>query len=1189
MCAATSTITMSTPHAGPPGTAASAATSIASLLLERLDASATAAAICDPLDEARRWTWEDVVAAAVALAEDLGGAGLRPGDRLAHVGPHTPDWIVVDLASQLAGLVHVPLHADASPAARAAELAWLRPQGIVWSGSGGRPVATGGPPISIDLRSGGGRTGGWAEGVLRSAAWHAWRADRGRLRSAVERFVAGCDPDACGSILLSSGTTGRPKGVLHSQRAVVANAAAAADVFLDAAHDVRLSWLPMSHGFARTGDLVTALVRGACLSVVTDRTRVVEACRVLPPTVVLGVPAFFQRLDRAAREGRIPGLAAALGGQVRVCISGGAPLLDRTAAAFAAAGVPLVEGYGLAEAGPVVAVSNPRIARRGTVGPPLPGVEVRLDTRPDTRGQLLVRTPSRALGLIEEGATAAAPLAADGWIETGDRAAIDTDGHLRITGRVRDTLVLSGGTKVPPAEVEAALAEDPVVAQVCVVGSGLEYPVALVVPEPAELRAALGRLDARVLSKRSALRHPRVLRWLGRRLAARQRHLPRGWRVRRAVLVGRAFDADHGEATPSLKLKRDSIAAHFAAQVAAAAAPEPPAWVAVVPAGRPPRAAGPAGGDPIAASPPAAGLDPAAASLWHRRDTDGDVGGFAAAALAAADPLGDATADVVRRSLETLAALRATGQLYEPLAADSPAAPLDDAPPPPAGRFTAAAEAAVGDVGLWGLLVPERYGGCGCGMRELAAAITRIGSEVPTAAGLLSVHSSIGAVAALAAFGSPEQQARHLPGLARGRPLSIFGATEPQAGCDLAAIASRIERRDGRLLLSGTKMFITGATHGRLVKLLARLDDKPVVAVVRLPDADTPTCRLLDYALHPLKHTHNAAIEFTEHPIDAADLLAAPSGAADAMPIVWHGLNRGRVTLAAQAAGTLRILAAHARCHAARRRTWGEPIAARELIQGRLARIAIGALACDAVAAWAATAIDAGRSGELEAITAKIVAGECVRDAAIAALGVHGGRAFLVGHPLGDAFHDHFAVSVYEGESELLGLALFKGLAKRHPLAPLAREAGPWRRAAAWLAWRATEAGGRGGAPTLLDRRLREHAARARRQLGRLAVTIDRGLRRHGRRLAERQLLVGAWSAEFRDLVSVLAVAHHADVRCDEAEIAVADCWCRLALARSRGTRPTSSDLAVQAAVGRAVAEGLVPPPLSTREVRGRP
>ena len=161
-------------------------------------------------------------------------------------------------------------------------------------------------------------------------------------------------------------------------------------------------------------------------------------------------------------------------------------------------------------------------------------------------------------------------------------------------------------------------------------------------------------------------------------------------------------------------------------------------------------------------------------------------------------------------------------------------------------------------------------------------------------------------------------------------------------------------------------------------------------------------------------------------------------GRPDGMRIVWHGLNRGRITLAAQAAGTLRILLETAREYSGRRRTWGEPIGARQLVQGRLGRIAARIVACDALAAWAATSIDGGQTGELEAITAKIVAGECVRDSAIDALGVHGGRAFLVGHPLGDSLHDHLAVTVYEGESDLLGLALFKGIAKHHPLAAIA-------------------------------------------------------------------------------------------------------------------------------------------------------
>jgi alkylation response protein AidB-like acyl-CoA dehydrogenase len=247
-------------------------------------------------------------------------------------------------------------------------------------------------------------------------------------------------------------------------------------------------------------------------------------------------------------------------------------------------------------------------------------------------------------------------------------------------------------------------------------------------------------------------------------------------------------------------------------------------------------------------------------------------------------------AAVVTRAARAIAELRDQRRLYD--AAGGPAhpaggsdwnrAPLADAPDRPYGTFSRSAEEAIGEAGLWGLLVPEQFGGAGCSMQELARVITRFAADVPTAAGMLSVHSSIGAVAALSAFGTPNQQERHLPGLAQGRPLSIFGATEPDAGCDLHAIRSRLDRHQGRLLLSGTKMFITGATHGRLVKLLALLDGRPAVVLVRLPDTDTPSFRLRHYRLHPLKHAHNAALEFTQHEVNEEDILQPPEKARDA-------------------------------------------------------------------------------------------------------------------------------------------------------------------------------------------------------------------------------------------------------------------------------------------------------------------
>jgi len=1146
------------------------------LLVARLDDAAERPALATmPRGDTTiaTWTWLEVAAAAVDLAERMEATGLRPGDRVVHVGTHSVDWVVVDLAALLAGVVHAGLHADTSRGDLLRQIAWLAPAAIVTTGEEGPlPHASAGGLLEtvpkgrvLDLRSReprGARTPSPPVAGLRSTAWRGRAADPVALRRDVARRAAAVDPDGPARIFLSSGTTGWPAGFVHSQRSLATNALGAASIFLDEPDDVRLAWLPMSHALACTGDLSTALVRGGCLHVVPDRRRLLEACRILPPTVILGVPAFYERLERGVRSGAIPDLAAALGGRVRVCISGGAPLRERTQTLFTARGVPLVEGYGLAEAGPVVALDSPRGCRPGWVGRPLAGVEVRLDAA----GQLLVRTPSRAIERLlppdtdphAEGPPALVAGGADDWIATGDTAEIAADGRIRITGRVVDTLVLSTGTKLPPAEVERALADDPVIAQVCVCGDRLPVPVALIVPEPAVIRAAVRSLGIRVTSRRAALRHPRLLRWLARRLDRRQAALLRAWRVRRFVLVDRPFDIDRGEMTHSMKLKRSTIADHFSATLDAAASPSPPPGVAVVP-----RADAPLD------VPATAGI---AAALWGR--PGGDDGGFAAAAALGNRPLPEGISAVLAEAEQRLGELRAAGLLYAPAPASGwPPAPLDDAPPRPEGLFTPTAETALGKAGLWGILVPATHAGSGGTVVDLVRSVTRIAGVVPSAAGMLAVHSAIGAVSSLVAFGTPEQQARHLPGLAAGRPLSVFGATEPEVGCDLGGVRTTLTRRDGRLFVDGTKMFITNAGHGRLVKLLVAADGKPAVVLARLPDRDTAEFRLLPYALHPLRHTSNHALEFRGFEVDRRDLLDAPGG--DAMAIVWHGLNRGRSTLAAQAAGTLGLLLGHARGHALGRVTWGQPIASRQLVQGRLARIAAGMLACEALSVWAAATIDAsgGGGGEFEAITAKVVASQAVRDGALDALGIHGGRAFLVGHPLGDSFHDHLAVGVYEGESDLLGLALFKGLARRHPLATVLREGGRFAAAVGWLGWRVGRLAAGGHDRGILDGRLRDHAAAARRALASSAVAIDRAIRRHGRALAERQLEVGALSAAVRDAASVLAVAHHADVRGDDAALATADVWCRMALARACGRRLTPADHAAIAAVGRRVVE----------------
>jgi long-subunit acyl-CoA synthetase (AMP-forming)/alkylation response protein AidB-like acyl-CoA dehydrogenase len=1086
-----------------------------------------------PVRNPAGWSWRALAARALRLAEWLGSEGLAPGDRLAHIGPHTADWVITDLACLLAGIVHVPLHADMPVETRRQWCEWLSVKAMLMTGRGCERNPTMPCPL-LDWQVASDQ-GLHQEQLLSTAEI------TGRLADCAEA----CDPDAEAVILFSSGTTGRGRAVVHSQRSLAENAAAAAAVFLEEPDDVRLAWLPLSHSLARTGDLGTALVRGACLAMVEDRTRVLEAAREVSPTVILGVPAFYERIEHALACGRITDLSASLGGRVRVCVSGGAPLRQRTAAAFAKAGVPLVEGYGLAEAGPVVSLASPRNCRAGTVGPPITGVQVRCNEQ----GIFEVKSPGLALGVIDAGEQLRRPIAQYGWLTTGDRGSVDADGHLRIAGRAVDVLTLASGEKIPPADIEAALAEDRAIAQVCLIGDGLRRPLAVIVPEPDVLREAVRLLKLRVASRQQALRHPRLLAWLARRVAWRQQHLPRAWQAGHLLLLGRSFDPDRGEVTVSMKLRRHVIAEKFTEEMTAMTA-----------IARQESQPLPAGVAAVKASPPPAGSStPAANCLWQ----PASAGGFAAAAEAAAAALPDAIHGIQDEAIAATQRMRDDGSLFDE-----------------AGRLSTTAEAALAATGLFGLAVPVEHGGNGGGMHQLCRVVSSVGGISPTAAGMLSVHSTIGAVWALRDFGSPQQQQRHLPGLARGAPLSIFAATEPDAGCDLGRVATTLETVDGRLLISGHKLYITGATHGRLVKLLARdsaSGNRPVVILVRLPPHDTPQLRLERCPLHPLKHAHNQAILFDGFEADPADILQAPvkpGREPDAMQIVWHGLNRGRVTLAAQAVGTLSLMLNDAVSHSRLRETWGQPIASRELVQGRVARIAAAAVACEALASWAAHAIDAGGSGELEAITAKVTASGLVRDAATDAYGIHGGRGFLLGHPLGDALHDHFAVNTYEGESGLLELALFKGLARRHPFAT---SRGDPRSKLSMLRLFADRVASRWTSAqedrTILHHRFRLLALAARRGLVDSAWAVERSFREHGRDLAERQLLVGNLASRVRDQLTILAVAHHADrvfaPRSDTPALAAAETACRLALARSQGRHLTAADLSCLATTGK--------------------
>ncbi len=497
-------------------------------------------------------------------------------------------------------------------------------------------------------------------------------------------------------------------------------------------------------------------------------------------------------------------------------------------------------------------------------------------------------------------------------------------------------------------------------------------------------------------------------------------------------------------------------------------------------------------------------------------------------------------------------------------------------------------------VGYWGLLVDREYGGLGAPFAAFARFLTKMATIDPTVAGLASVHGCIGAVDPLRTFGTAEQKRRFLPGLASGERLSGFALTEPGAGSDLTALRTRAERDGDEFVVKGEKLFITNAVPGRTIGLVCLVENRPAVLIVELPPTETEEFRLVRYGLHALRRAHNNGLVFRGLRVPAANLLWPAKG--DGLTIAYHGLNLGRVALCAAAAGSMRSLLAGMLPWARFRRTYGAPIAARELVRRRIARLAGLIVGADAMTAWCGGLLDAGYRGELECIVAKIFGSESQKEAAVElAMKTHGGRAFLHGHPFGDNVHEYLAPCIYEGEGEILGMAFFKALIKHHgttyfepvgramaaaglkrldPRNPahlwaLRNAAGPYARwkLAQMVAGRRDPGDLAGLPPTLAD-----HARAANDGLYASRLEIDSAMSKHQLKLADRQGRVAELSQRIQDRVVMLVAARWAANR-DEISRDAADLLGRDLARKLSGRRPTDADFRDADRLGAAIAE----------------
>jgi len=527
--------------------------------------------------------------------------------------------------------------------------------------------------------------------------------------------------------------------------------------------------------------------------------------------------------------------------------------------------------------------------------------------------------------------------------------------------------------------------------------------------------------------------------------------------------------------------------------------------------------------------------------------------------------------DVVRRHRTAGTLLNADGKVAEPVLVD------------------------LATAGYWGLLVDRQYGGYGTPLRSFMPFLTQMSLIDPTIAGMASVHGCIGAVDPVRTFGNESQKQRFLPKLASGERLSAFALTEPAAGSDLTALKTRARLVGDQYLVTGEKLFITNIVPGREIGLVCLIDDKPAVLIADLPTEESEQFKIVKYGLYALKHTYNRGMIFKDFPVPAENLLRVPQG--NGLTIAYHGLNLGRVALCASAAGNMRQMMASMIPWANFRLTYGEAIAKRELVRRRLGRLAGMIVACDALVAWCSTLLDQGYRGEMECVIAKIFGSEMLKEAAIELfMKTHGGRSFLHGHLFGDNVHEYLAPCIYEGEGEMLGMALFKSLVKQHGsqyFEPVGKAfaaakmktfspANPldvWKLRKALVpygGWWISESLARKTRTELgaMPESLREHADFSIRGLQGMPLEISGMLRKHQLKLADRQCRMSLLSSKVQKLVVMLATSLYAAKQNDEIVRSAADIICQDLTRELTGKAPSVRYFRAITTLGGAIAEG---------------
>jgi long-chain acyl-CoA synthetase len=526
---------------------------------------------------------------AVGIARALSGWGIAKGDRVAILSENRPEWATAEFGTLLIGGAIVPIYSTLTPEQSAfmltdsgARIAFVSTADQLKKLQAVQSVTRLEKIVVMDYI-------GIPDAIPMHRLMHGGPVERDAAFDAAAKAIG---PDDLATIIYTSGTTGGPKGAMLTQNNLASNLLHSLESYPLGPGDVSLSFLPLSHITARHVDYAM-FYHGVTVAYCPYIDQLKEALPDVRPTIFVAVPRVYEKIrsqaelqtksgmkqkvyrwalkvGRAHRDEILAGkrptspewkladrlvfakIRQALGGRVRIYISGGAPLGRDLAEWYASVGIRIHEGYGLTETSPVIALNKPNAHKIGTVGRPLQNVEVRIADD----GEILVRGPSVFKGYWNMPDETAAALTPDAWFKTGDIGNLDADGFLSVTDRKKDLIKTSGGKFIAPQPIERKLQASQYVGEAIVIGDRHKFPSVVIAPDFTELERWAREHGLGSQSREQLVRNEKVCELFDGIVAEVNRDLAQFEKLKKVLLVADEFSVANGSLTPTLKLKR---------------------------------------------------------------------------------------------------------------------------------------------------------------------------------------------------------------------------------------------------------------------------------------------------------------------------------------------------------------------------------------------------------------------------------------------------------------------------------------------------------------------------------------------------------------------------------------------------------------------------------------------------------